>query len=138
LSMIEYLKWNESCSTGVDKFDGQHKRLLELLNKLLGSINEREETSDMGVLLEELFFFAVSHFNDEEEVLKRFGYDHLEEHKKEHDKIKLMVGRLHQNYLAGNKPETIEILEVITRWFENHLKITDMKYGPFLKEKGFK
>ncbi len=136
--MIEYLKWNESCSTGVAKLDDQHKKLLELLNRLLGSIKEGEETSNMGALLEDLFSFAVSHFNDEEEVMKRYGYEHLEEHKKEHDKIKLMVGRLYQNYLAGNMPETIEILEVITRWFENHLKNTDMKYGPFLKEKGFK
>ncbi len=136
--MIEYLKWNESCSTGVDKFDDQHKKLLELLNRLLGSIKESEETSGMGSLLKELLSFAVSHFDDEEDVLKRFGYEHFDEHKKEHDKIKLMVGRLYQNYLAGNKPETIEILEVITRWFENHLKHTDMKYSPFLKEKGFK
>jgi len=136
--MIEYLKWNESCSTGVDKFDEQHKKLLELLNKLLGTIKEREEKSGMGFLLKDLFFFAVSHFNYEEDVMARFGYEHFDEHKKEHDKIKLMVGRLHQNYLAGNMPETIEILEVITRWFEDHLKHTDMKYGPFLKEKGFK
>ena len=136
--MTEYLKWNSDCSTGVDKFDDQHKKLLELLNQLLESIKEREETSGMGFVLKELFFFAVSHFNDEEEALKRFGYEHLEEQIKEHDKIKLMVGRLHQNYLAGNKPETIEILEVITRWFEDHLKNMDTKYGPFLIEKGFK
>jgi len=136
--MIEYLKWNESCSTGVEKFDEQHKKLLKLLNKLLGSIKEREEKSGMGPLLKDLFFFAVSHFNYEEDVMERFGYEHFDEHKKEHDKIKLMVGRLHQNYLAGNMPETIEILEVITRWFEDHLKNTDMKYGPFLQEKGFK
>ena len=136
--MIEYLKWDKSCSTGVEKFDDQHKKLLELLNKMLGSIKEREETSGMGSVLKDLFFFAISHFNDEEEALKRFGYEHLEEQKKEHDKIKLMVGRLHQNYLAGNMPETIEILEVITRWFEDHLKNVDTKYGPFLKEKGFK
>ncbi|MFQ5432347.1 MAG: bacteriohemerythrin [Nitrospinota bacterium] len=136
--MTEYLKLDESCSTGVDKFDNQHKKLLELLNKLLGTIKEHDETSGMGALLKDLLSFAFSHFNDEEDVLRRFGYEDLEEHIKEHDKIKLMVGRLHHNYLAGNLPEAIEILEVITRWFEDHLKKTDMQYGPFLKEKGFK
>ena len=136
--MTEYLKWNDSLSTGVEKFDEQHKMLLKLLNRLLGLIKEREDTSGMGSILQELVFFALSHFNDEEDAMKRFGYEHIEEHIIEHDKIKLMVGRLHQNYLAGNRPETIEILEVITRWFEDHLKNMDSKYGPFLKEKGFK
>ena len=132
------MKWNDSYSTGIKRFDEQHKGIIILLNRLLDTIKVRKQTKEIGAVLSELTAFSDIHFQEEEDAMMRHGYPYYSAHYEEHKRLRSKVSELHQKHTEGDMPHTVEMLKFISHWVDNHLKDTDINYGPFLIEKGFK
>jgi len=136
--MIQYLKWNEKYTLGIVVFDEQHKKIMELLNRLLDSVKQDGKTEKCRTIISELISYSAFHFGAEEDAMKKHNYPDYKKHFEEHSIIKLKLAELHSKCVEGNMPHTVEILKFITHWIDNHLKNDDISYGPFLIKKGFK
>ena len=136
--MIQYLKWGSKYTIGIGIFDEQHKKIMCLLNQLLGAINRSGKTEKCREILDELIPYSTAHFAAEEEAMKKFNYPHYKKHCEEHIEIKTKIGELYKGCKEGNMPQTVEILKFITHWMDNHLTNDDINYAPFLIKKGFK
>ncbi len=104
------IKWDESYGVGVELFDSQHKRFIDIVNTLVWinkneSGNEKTKTSmDM---MNELTRYSREHFTAEEDAMEKYGYPDLENHRREHDKFREMVKNI------ASKPDTATVLKAI-------------------------
>ena len=75
------LEWKESYSVGIEQFDADHKKLIEIINRV---VKADEAGGPVQWVLQELDNYARDHFQAEEERMTAAGYPGLEEYRKEH------------------------------------------------------
>lgn len=88
---MEYIKWTEDLSVGVNLFDDEHKRLFELVNNLNQLIMVGDKAAAMEKALSGLIDYTKYHFKNEEGIMKKHGYPAFDKHKIEHDKLTAKV-----------------------------------------------
>lgn len=134
-------EWKEEYSVGIDKFDNQHKKLLNIGQELVYTIENTSSGIDqydkVVNLLQEMQDYTVYHFNSEEEVMEKYDYINLDSHKFQHKMFVKKLKDVDLDDLDENQKEfTINLLDFIAEWIQNHILEEDQKYSPFLKEKG--
>ena len=81
---MEKLVWESSWSVGDDTLDQDHKKLVNIINRL-NVAKENHEPVEWA--LEELAEYVDFHFSREEGMLKAANYEEYEAHIKEHRKF---------------------------------------------------
>ena len=133
-------KWKEEFSVGIDKFDKQHKKLLKLGQELLYSFENVEEGIDQYdkiiKVLNEMHDYTVYHFNSEEEIMEKYNYPEINKHKKAHQQFVDKLEEIEPKKIDLNqKGFSMELINFIANWIENHIMGEDQKYKSFLKNK---
>lgn len=133
---MPFITWNETMSVGVERFDTQHKKLVELVNTLFDAMRQGKGKSVMGKVFDELIAYTTYHFASEEELMEKYGYPGFVQHKEEHEALTQQVKELREKYEQGELFITIETLDFLKAWLSNHILKTDMQYKPFFRNKG--
>lgn len=125
------LQWSESYECGEETIDAQHRRLFELANRLIGTaLDAAIDRTASKAALDELLEHVARHFADEEIILERKGYAHLETHRRAHAGLLARAARLKQKAEAEEIPlgELVEFLahDVVAR----HLLTVDRDFFP--------
>lgn len=132
------INWEEGLSVKVSEIDSQHKKLIELINKLHDAMKERKASEVLSVVIDELVDYAISHFQIEEKYFDKFGYIKATAHKKEHKDFVNKVASFKNDFSKGKAMLSMEIMEFLKGWLINHIKKIDMAYSDFFIEKGLK
>ncbi|ADN02163.1 bacteriohemerythrin [Spirochaeta thermophila] len=135
---MPFITWNDTMSVGVETFDTQHKKLVEMVNTLFDAMRQGKGRSVMGQVLDELISYTTYHFASEEELMQKHGYPGFVEHKKEHDSLTQQVEELREKHRRGELFITIETLDFLKAWLNNHILRTDMQYKSFFRNKGLR
>lgn len=132
------IRWDETLSVGVAEIDGQHKRLVDMINELYDAMRQRKGKAILSQILDEMTEYAAVHFATEERYFVRYFYPETESHRKEHREFKKKVGELRARLEADEIGIAGEVIDFLSTWLKAHIKDSDKKYGPFLNEKGIK
>jgi hemerythrin len=130
------LEWNDKFSVTIRKFDDQHKKLVGMVNQLHDAMKVGKGREVLGDILQSLAQYTVSHFGDEEQLMKLHNFPGYEEHKKQHNMLVLQVRETLEAHRQGKNILTQNIMEFLKKWLTDHILDSDKKYGPFLKSKG--
>lgn len=130
------ITWTENFSVQVQSIDDQHKKLIGLVNDLYDAMRAGKARDVLGKVLSELIDYTVYHFGTEEKLFVKYGYPEYKAHKKEHDDLTKQAVALKEKFDNGNMMITIEVMNFLKDWLNNHILGTDKKYGPFLSAKG--
>lgn len=130
--------WNEKCSVNVRVLDEQHKRFFEILGNLYDSKGRVNDTSFLGARVWELAMYAVVHFDTEELIMSEYAYSGYEEHRKEHEVFKAKVADFRKDLEAGQTSLTLDMIDFLTGWLEQHILNVDQRYSLFLNGKGIR
>jgi hemerythrin len=125
-------QWSEKLQTGVRRFDEQHKKLISMVNELHMAMSAGKGKEVLLKTINGLIKYTVEHFDDEEKAMLANKYELYNEHKTEHEDLKLQVGEFMKKY-NEDIVTTIELYEFLVNWVSKHILVTDKKYGPFLK-----
>lgn len=133
---MQQIKWTEKFSVGVRKFDEQHKKLIGIFNQLDENFSGTFDKELTTNTLAEMTVYAWTHFQEEERLMKEFGYPDYEGHKKQHSAYQervesFCIADLHQE---GNLPN--QLISFLRGWWMHHILEEDMKYKNFFNEKG--
>jgi hemerythrin len=128
--------WDKRLETGITDIDNQHRELVNRIEELDLAIYNNTAKIQLVMMIEYLESYVTEHFNAEEKILMEIGYpdfsSHFEEHNRFRDWFKTIFREYKMkgadNYLAA------EMDREITRWFENHLLVTDAAYVPYVKK----
>ncbi|MFQ3573295.1 MAG: bacteriohemerythrin [Thermodesulfovibrionales bacterium] len=134
------LSWGSLFETKIVEIDNQHKKLVELLNHVHDSVQNKKGKDIMNKALTELVNYTKDHFATEEKYMKQYGYPEFEKHKKEHEDLAKRVAEFQQKYSkSSDDPLLVQELSIFLKsWLTNHIVGTDKKYAPFLLSKGLK
>lgn len=119
------LEWSDSLAVGETSIDQQHKRLVELFNRLLNTLHASgSSTQEIGDVLNELVKYTQFHFAHEAELMERFSYPGRSDHLSKHDdlirKVALYRSRFEQGESVGG-----ELTTFLRDWLINHILKTD-------------
>lgn len=129
-------EWNEKYSVNVGELDEQHRKLIEMINDVNGSITAGNGKAVVKPVLDKLLDYTAYHFVTEERFLEAHRYPDLTKHKSDHNTLLWQVLDLRSRYEAGEDVEASEVLDFLTDWLKSHLLSSDKKYAAFLNSQG--
>ena len=129
---MAFFQWNETYSVGVPKFDQEHKKLVDLINKFYDSMKAGKGRQAIEETCKELVDYAKTHFVHEELAMKTSDYPNLEEHIKQHEIFKSRVAALQGKLAAGESVNAINVGNFLKDWLTKHIMGTDKTYTPYL------
>lgn len=134
MSLVE---WSEDLTIGVAAVDADHRKLFSLANYLYDSMIQGKEKPVVDDFLNSLIIYTKQHFEREETIFEETAYPNHEEHKKEHDYLISQINDFGNKYKSGvSSAQMLEMIGFINKWMIEHIRKSDKKYAPYLKEKG--
>ena len=136
----EYIlfKWIDSLSVGIPQVDREHKILVKLINQLNAAIIENKNRPILSAILDALLDYTAIHFKHEEQIMEKFGYPTLDEHKQIHigfvNKIKDVIN----DFETGKNIVSSDLLEFLKEWLFDHIMGTDQLYSSFFQKNNIK
>lgn len=132
---MAFFEWSEKLATGVPEMDEQHKKLLNIINELYEAMKQGKGREVVDKVISELVKYTDYHFASEENLMSKYGYPELANHKKEHEYFKNKIKEFSDKKAKGEITLSIEIMNFLKDWLTNHIMHTDKKYGPFIQQK---
>jgi len=127
----------EKMSVGVKQLDDDHKKLVDMLNRLYDAVSAGRGKDALGPILDGLIDYTKIHFGHEEALFTKTGYAVAAEHRKEHDALTKHVLDVQAKFKAGASAIlSLEVMNFLKNWLVNHIQGSDKKYGPHLNAKG--
>lgn len=133
---MSFITWDQNLRVNVVEIDAQHKKLVDLLNKLFDEVKSGNGRTAMDGVLTELVNYTEYHFDTEERLLEKYGYPAYAEHKKQHEDLKKEVQDLKTDFHKGQAAITFRTMSFLSEWLKRHIMGEDKKYGLFLNSKG--
>lgn len=130
------IQWGAKYSVNVREIDQQHQKLMALINELYDAMTAARGKEVLGKVLGDLITYTVYHFSTEEKLFQKHGYPESANHKVEHDKLTQTAKDLKEKFDSGKAQITLEVMNFLKSWLNDHILGTDKKYSAFLNGKG--
>lgn len=130
------ISWKSSLETGHAKIDEQHRALVEALNNLHTAMKQGKGKDELSRTLSFLKNYTVEHFRMEEELMDRYQYPGVIEHKGIHGSLVSQVTELCIRYEEGRTALTLPVMDFLEGWLIDHIQGEDVRLAQFLKAKG--
>lgn len=127
--MDNILTWNDSLKLGIASVDDQHRRLLDLINRLDEAVALGHAPDTITELLDDLIDYTRYHFDEEEKLMQQSNFEEalFASHKNEHRQfVETIVEARNQ------KPDNASfllhhLLDFLFDWLYRHILGTDKK-----------
>jgi hemerythrin len=130
------ITWTNALSVGVKEIDRQHQHLIQLINDLHEAMKEGKEKEVLGKTLKDLCDYTVYHFGAEVRMLEGVGYPGIHAQIAEHRSFTREILEIRVRFEAGQSVITIDLMQFLRDWVNDHVKGVDKKYTSFLHSKG--
>lgn len=127
---VEIFPWNVNFETGIPLIDEQHKKLVELLNALVGHLAFQSDAPTIDRVFDELKDYVAYHFASEEGIWQTHfeGDAWAKWHAQSHGDFIAEVTRLKGSDDDLPYDETIErIVRFLTHWLAHHILDSDRR-----------
>lgn len=128
------IKWRDSYSVGVKKFDDEHKVLINLINEMFIVVRDSQEVDHLDHAVGKLIQYTHEHFSDEEQALEEVNYPLLTDHKAIHSRLieevkayEIMVDKSDEKAMLG-------FYHFLRDWLLTHILEEDMQYKEYFVE----
>ena len=128
-------EWNPSFSVEIGSIDAQHQNLFRIARELYAAMTAGQGKAALAKILDRLVQYTAVHFAHEERILRLNDYPDLLAHQAEHQSLTRQVLQFQADYQAGRSAMTVQLLQFIRDWLEKHIKESDQRYAPFLRER---
>nr|MDA3948998.1 bacteriohemerythrin [Spirochaeta sp.] len=130
-----FVRWSPEYAVDVPEFDGHHKKLFVLVDKLYQVMRTGATDEHLKTVFDELLAYTGYHFSAEEAAFDHFGYPECETHKVQHAELVREATRLRQDLEAGKPMVAVDVMEFLRDWLTRHIKGCDVLYSAFFADK---
>lgn len=120
--------------TGNEMIDSQHKELIDKINALLISCENKADKAGAVKMLNYLADYTDFHFSAEEQLQKEIEYPGYNEHIKKHEELRQTVNQLHEMLEEEEGPTEAFVERVNTKvvdWLNYHIKTFDRSVAEY-------
>jgi hemerythrin len=132
------ITWNEDLMLGIHEIDMQHKRIVDMINKLHDSAGLSADDNVVNEILTEMLDYTQTHFTTEEKYFTEFNYAETDSHKESHDSFIEKITDFQQDFKDGKEALSSEMMQFLTQWLIGHIKGSDKQYVELFLERGVK
>jgi hemerythrin len=120
------IAWTDDLSVGNEALDSQHKKLIDMINRL---DDDHLSEADLGEVILGLLEYAATHFRDEEAYFVKAAPEIVAHHFESHglfvSEAYHFVQRFHRGEaLSLRKP----VYDFLCKWLINHIRAEDCQY----------
>jgi hemerythrin len=131
-SAMPFAEWSNEFSVGVEEIDGDHRRLLELLNELHDAVKAGGGHEALGRVLDGLMHYVDYHFSHEETLFIRTKYPGYERHRQQHRAFTITVKEIQEDFqLGASDALPQQVLEFLKNWLVEHIMGSDRAFGVY-------
>ncbi len=131
---MEQITWTEDFSVGIARIDEQHKRLIQMINRLIAEPQTTTKSETVSDLLNDMTNYAFEHFATEEELMREHNYPHLEEHVAQHRAFRKKTVDFCSATMLDVEAVPETMLYYLRDWLVEHILKSDMAFKPFFRE----
>ncbi|WP_130471365.1 bacteriohemerythrin [Candidatus Magnetaquicoccus inordinatus] len=124
-------QWQPEWSSGIQIIDDDHKKLFHIIKKCWDSWDNRHDSNQLSILLDELIDYVNTHFAREEQHLEQLGAPKLQDHRYLHADLKNQVVAYYNMDQADKEAIGTDVLVFLENWLVNHILKVDV---PSFKE----
>jgi hemerythrin len=126
---MAFVEWKDSYTVSILDIDQQHKRLLDIINRLHDAMKAGSRREDIDKIVRDLLAYTQFHFRYEEEMLARSGYADLPAHKKVHRAMEGQVEKFGAEIASPRATLPLQLMSFLKDWLTKHILETDMRYS---------
>ena len=129
-----YAEFDDSLVTGNEMIDSQHRVLIEKINDLVASCEEKRDKLNAVRMLNYLADYTEFHFREEEKLQEEIGYPGLPEHREKHQELRQTVEDLHQMLEEEEGPSDAFVDQLnrkVIEWLYYHIKGFDRSVAEY-------
>ena len=121
------IQWRPEFSVGDPAVDHEHRELIDLVNETAGAILGEHGSGDVDRAYGDLLRAVSSHFAHEERQMRQAGYDQLEAHKGDHERLIDALRDLMDGEPASSQQAAERLVAVLGDWFTGHFATHDAR-----------
>jgi len=122
------IKWRDSYSVNIEQIDKQHERIVKLINEMFEVVRDKETNISLSYQIDKLIEYTQKHFNYEENLLEKAGYEFIDRHKKAHKGLVQEVMDLKELIEKNTDGMSSDFYSFLRSWLINHILKEDMQY----------
>ena len=132
ISLDNYITFTSELSVDYKPMDDQHKKWIELFNKIYKAHTTGASQSEVMGVIKDLVDYTVWHFGFENKMMEKYNFKTYDNHKMQHDDILKQVQDIYKQLENGDEILIVNILEFLKKWLINHILKTDLVLGKYL------
>jgi hemerythrin-like metal-binding protein len=132
------VEWSEDFSVKISLMDKEHKVLFDLINELNNAMLDGKSSDKISEILDSLIDYTEYHFGDEEKMLEKISYPHLDEQIKSHRAFVNKMKEFKAELESGEILLSVKIINFLKDWLIKHIINIDTKYTGYAHEHGVK
>ena len=126
--------WTPDLSVGIAAIDTQHQELFQRANALLVAVGGRRQEHEVLATLAFLGDYIVTHFDDEERLMRAAAYPGLPVQRAEHEQFAGAFRQLRTKFARHGIDALLaqDIQTEVCDWLVRHVQGTDRELGAWL------
>ncbi len=125
--------WSKSNAVFVPAIDDEHQAIFQATGELQNALHNRARLFQVQEILHRLIAATEDHFAHEEKLMRGSRYLSFDWHRQQHDTARKHMKQYRQLIEKGDRQEGLELVEFLTRWLEDHTKVSDRMMGAHLR-----
>jgi len=130
--------WKDSLLVGVPQLDTQHRKLVEIIDKLMGECEHGESRGEIEETLNSIIWHTKEHVRTEENLQAKYAYPGISAHKRLHAHFIMNLSALAQEFkqTGSNAVFIGKLNKTLVDWFISHVGDEDKKVGEHILKAG--
>lgn len=126
---MAYIEWTPEFDLGIDETDRQHRRLVEVVNRVHEAMELHCPKCVMQAVVGDLVTYMEFHFAYEEQLLQRLRYPGRQLHRGEYMAMTRELKRFENALADGRAFASANLMGSLRRWLLDHMVRSDRAYA---------
>ncbi len=130
---MAYFEWARDMEIDQGPIDQDHRKLVDLVNRLHSVTTEGRGQEVVARALDELISYTTDHLRREEQLMESVKFPNLANHKIGHEAFMVSIRDLKKKYDAGSITVASQLSTVLRDWLSLHIRRSDKELKKLLQ-----
>ncbi len=133
---VPVVRWRDEYSVNIQRIDTHHKNLFVRANTLYNAVSQGRAHHEIQESLGFLVDYARFHFHEEEQLMERYDYADIDQHRLKHRRLMEQAFEMQRRFEEAGEMNSAEIAALLRDWVVGHVLTDDRRFAQALNARG--